>query len=110
MLLVAYGEEIVAFLKACWLEAKAIVATEGYWGAVTRRDLARDNRAQAGNLVSLVIGVMIAAIVVMQVFIPVILDAQTNLTGTEATISGLLPLFGVLLVLISLASPLMRRV
>lgn len=70
----------------------------------------RDRAQMTGNLVSLVIGVMIAGIVVMNVFIPVVTDAANNLSGTEATIAGLLPLFGVLLVLISLASPLMRRV
>jgi hypothetical protein len=70
-----------------------------------------DRRAQvAGNLVSLMIGVMIAGIVAFRVFIPVIQDAVSNLTGTAATIAGLLPLFAALLVLISLASPLMRRV
>jgi len=63
-----------------------------------------------GNLVNLIIGVLIAGIVVMNVFIPVIQDAQSNLTGQNALIAGLLPLFAILLVLISLASPLMRRV
>lgn len=66
-------------------------------------------RAQGTNLVSLLIGVMIAAIVGFQVVIPVIEDALVNLTGTESTIAAIIPLFVVLLVLLSLASPLMRR-
>lgn len=73
----------------------------------------RDNRAQmGGNMVSLFIGLLIAAIVVLQVFIPVVNDAidDAGITGTEATVVELLPLFGVLLLLIALAGPLMRRV
>ncbi|WP_148414920.1 hypothetical protein [Haloferax sp. KTX1] len=64
------------------------------------------------NLVGLFIGLMIAAIVAIQVFIPVVNDAiaSSNVTGTEATILGLLPLFAALLLLIALASPLMRRI
>ena len=73
----------------------------------------RDNRAQmGGNMVSLFIGLLIAAIVVLQVFIPVVQDAisTANLGGTEQTVVELLPLFAVLLLLIALAGPLMRRV
>lgn len=73
----------------------------------------RDNRAQmGGNMVSLFIGLLIAAIVVLQVFIPVIQDAidSSGITGTEQTIVELLPLFAALLLLIALAGPLMRRV
>lgn len=70
-----------------------------------------DNRAQS-NLVGLFIGLMIAAIVAVQVFIPVIQDsiANSNVSGTEKTILELLPLFAALLLLIALAAPLMRRV
>ena len=71
-----------------------------------------DDRAQGGtNLVGLMIGVMIAAIVVIQVFIPVVNDAiaEANLSGTTETIVDLLPLFAALLILIALAAPLMRR-
>lgn len=71
--------------------------------------LARDERAQSGGMASLFIGLMVAAIVAFNVFIPVIQDATGNLTGTTATIANLLPLFAALLVLIGLASPLMRR-
>lgn len=65
-----------------------------------------------GNMVSLFIGLLIAAIVVLQVFIPVVTDAidTANLGGTEQTVVELLPLFAVLLLLIALAGPLMRRV
>ncbi|RDZ65966.1 hypothetical protein C5B90_06360 [Haloferax sp. Atlit-12N] len=70
-----------------------------------------EDRAQT-NLVGLFIGLMIAAIVAIQVFIPVVNDAiaSSNVSGTEATILGLLPLFAALLLLIALASPLMRRI
>lgn len=66
-------------------------------------------RAQSGGMASLFIGLLVAAIVGFEVFIPVVQDASNNLTGTTATIAGLLPLFAALLVLIGLASPLMRR-
>ena len=70
-----------------------------------------DNRGQS-NLVGLFIGLMIAAIVAIQVFIPVVMDSisSSNISGTEKTILELLPLFAALLLLIALASPLMRRV
>jgi hypothetical protein len=71
--------------------------------------LADDSRAQSGGMASLFIGLLVAAIVAFEVFIPVITDAASNLTGTTATIADLLPLFAALLVLIGLASPLMRR-
>lgn len=74
--------------------------------------LRRDDRGQGTNLVGLFIGLMIAAIVALQVMIPVVNDAiaTSNITGTEATVAGLIPLFAILLLLISLASPLMRRI
>lgn len=64
------------------------------------------------NMVGLFIGLLIAAIVVLNVFIPVVNDAidDSGITGTELTIVELLPLFAVLLLLIALAGPLMRRV
>jgi hypothetical protein len=66
-------------------------------------------RAQSGGMASLFIGLLIAGIVGFQVFIPVIQDATANLTGTTATVAGIIPLMAALLVLIGLASPLMRR-
>lgn len=76
----------------------------------TQTSLESNNRAQT-NLVGLFIGLMIAAIVAVQVFIPVVQDAiaSANVTGTTATILDLLPMFAALLLLIALASPLMRR-
>lgn len=75
--------------------------------------LAADRRAQGSqNLVGLFIGLMIAAIVAVEVFIPVILDASanSNVSGTTGRILDLLPLFAVLLLLIALAGPVMGRV
>jgi hypothetical protein len=99
-----------AYAQAC----SHIVETDSAAEALVsdgRQDPSGGTRAQTGgNLVNLIIGVLIAGIVVMNVFIPVIQDAQSNLTGQNALIAGLLPLFAILLVLISLASPLMRRV
>jgi hypothetical protein len=67
-------------------------------------------RAQ-GNLTSLFIGIMVAAIMGVAVVIPVVQDiiSDANLSGTVATIVELIPLFIGLLLLVSLASPLMRR-
>jgi hypothetical protein len=74
-----------------------------------------DKRAQqtgGTNLVGLFMGLLIAAIVAVSVFIPVVTDAvsNANVSGNTATILDLLPLFAALLLLISLAAPLMRRV
>lgn len=68
-------------------------------------------RFRQSNLTGLMIGVLIAAIVGIQVFIPVVNDAiaASNLSGTTKTIVELLPLFAGLLLLIALASPLLRR-
>lgn len=76
------------------------------------KKMQNDDRAQGGNLTSLMIGVLISAIVVIQVFIPTVNDAisSSSISGTAATVLELLPLFGALLVMIALASPLMRRV
>lgn len=70
-----------------------------------------DRRAQ-GNIGSLFIGVMVAAILGVGVAIPVVLDIinQANVSGTTATILDLVPLFIALLLLVALAGPLMRRV
>jgi hypothetical protein len=79
--------------------------------AVTGRSLAADDRAQS-NLVGLVMGILFAGIVIVSVFIPVMNEAiaNANLTGNTATVIGLVPLFAGLLLLVSIASPLMRRV
>ena len=72
---------------------------------------AGSDRAQ-GNIGSLFIGVMVAAILGIGVAIPVILDVieESNVDGTTATVLGLVPLFVALLLLVALAGPLMRRV
>ena len=61
---------------------------------------------------SLIIGIMIAAIVALQVFVPVVNDmiASSGIDGTTLQIAELLPLFASLLLLIAMAGPLMRRV
>jgi hypothetical protein len=76
-----------------------------------RMSLDRYTRGQT-NLVGLLIGLLIAGIVLIDVFIPVMLDSinSSNASGSTATILGLLPLFGGLLLLVSMASPLMRRI
>ena len=68
------------------------------------------DRAQ-GNLASLIIGIVIAAIIGIAVGIPVINDvvADSNATGTTKTILDLLDLFIGLLILVAIAAPLMRR-
>lgn len=77
--------------------------------------LMADEKAQMGggtNLVGLFMGLLIAAIVAVSVFIPVVTDAIANssVSGNTKTILDLLPLFAALLLLIALAAPLMRRV
>jgi E3 ubiquitin-protein ligase DOA10 len=74
------------------------------------KELAKEKRAQS-NLTGLMLGILIAAIVGVNVFIPVVNDAinNSNASGTTLTILELLPLFAALLILVALASPLMRR-
>jgi hypothetical protein len=68
-------------------------------------------RAQT-NLTGLFIGLLIAGIMAVNVFIPVMNDAisSSNASGQTLTILNLLPLFAGLLLLVALASPLMRRI
>lgn len=63
------------------------------------------------NLAQLFIGILIAGIIAIRVFIPTIQDAiaNSNVSGTTKTILDLLSLFAALLLLVSLAAPLMRR-
>lgn len=74
----------------------------GFWAAT---------RGQS-NLSGLFIGILVATIVGVAVAIPVINDvlADANLTGTTATVVGLIPLFIGLMLLVAIAAPLMRRV
>jgi hypothetical protein len=63
-------------------------------------------------MVGLLIGLLIASIVVLQVFIPVLdeMIASSGIDGTVLQVAELLPLFASLILLIALAGPLMRRV
>lgn len=63
-------------------------------------------------MVGLLIGLLIATIVVLQVFIPVLDEMITSsgIDGTVLQVAELLPLFASLILLIALAGPLMRRV
>ena len=63
------------------------------------------------NLAGLILGIVIAGIMGVAVAIPVLNDviASANLSGTTATVVGLIPLFIGLLVLVAVASPLMNR-
>lgn len=65
-----------------------------------------------GNIGSLFIGIMVAAILGVGVAIPVIIDVidDANVSGTTETVLDLIPLFVGLLLLVALAGPLMRRV
>lgn len=58
------------------------------------------------------IGILIAAIVVLQVFIPVTNEmiSSSGIDGTTLQVAELLPLFASLILLIAMAGPLMRRV
>lgn len=98
-----------------------IYRNQNYYDTLLRDELAggephpmidklKDSRAQT-NLAGLFIGILVAAVIGIAVFIPVVNDviASSNVTGTTKTILDLLPMFGGLLLLIGLASPLMRR-
>jgi len=69
-------------------------------------------RAQGTNLTGLMLGILVSALIAIEVFIPTVTEAinDSNASGSTLVILGLLPLFAALLVLISLASPLIRRV
>ena len=73
--------------------------------------LRESDRAQMKGLTGLMIGVLISAIVGVQVVIPVVNDAiaSANVTGTTGTVLGLVPLFVGLLILVGVAQPLMGR-
>lgn len=64
------------------------------------------------SLVGVMIALMIGALVALEVVIPVIQDgiASANVTGTTATILGMIPMFVSILLLVAVASPLMSRV
>ena len=70
-----------------------------------------DNRAQGSNLVGLILGIVVAAIVAVGVGIPIIQDviASANLTGTTALVVGFIPVMLALMIFVATASPIMRR-
>jgi hypothetical protein len=69
----------------------------------------KSDRAQ-GNLISLIVGVAIAAIVGIGVGIPIVNDviAQADTSGILGTVLGFIPVMIALLVFIAAASPVMR--
>lgn len=87
---------------------------DGFSLAATPMDLLfsehSHDRAQ-GNLAGLFIGVMVAVIIGVGVVIPVVQDilAESNVSGTTALILGLIPLMIGVMLIVSLASPLMQR-
>jgi hypothetical protein len=68
-----------------------------------------DNRAQT-NLIGVIIGVTISAIVGVGVVIPLILDVieSASLSGITQTVVGFIPVMVALLVFVAAASPVMR--
>lgn len=101
-------------LNSLWTATRHI--QESMWSfarahARQREGFLHGTRGQT-NLVGLFIGLMVAAIVAVNVFIPVVNDAisSSNVTGNTETILDLLSLFAALLLLVALAAPLMRRV
>ena len=56
--------------------------------------------ASTDNFVGKVVGLVIAVVVICAVAIPILSDASKGMTGTEATIMGILPVFLVLAILI----------
>lgn len=76
------------------------------------RELGKFDAGQS-NLVELMIGLLLAGIMAMAVFIPVwtsvLNDVTANLTDTQTTIAELVPLFIIILILVAAVSPLRRR-
>lgn len=68
-----------------------------------------DNRAQT-NLIGVIIGVTISAIVGVGVVIPLILDVieSASLSGITQTVVEFIPVMVALLVFVAAASPVMR--
>ncbi|MFB6200391.1 MAG: hypothetical protein ABEI98_00065 [Halorhabdus sp.] len=95
--------------------AAAAVLFVGMFGGDTShveayRDVARA-QASAGNLVGLIIGVTISAIVGIGVGVPIMnqVISDANLTGTTALIAGFIPVMLTLMVFVATAAPIMRR-
>lgn len=76
-----------------------------------RDDLTSRDRAQTGNLISLVIGIAVAVIVAVGVAIPIVNDviAQSNITGLTALIVGFIPVMLGVLIFVATVGPIMAR-
>lgn len=73
--------------------------------------LANDDRGQmGGNLVGLMVGIAVAAIVGIGVAIPIVNDviATANVSGITDTVLGFIPVMLALLIFVAAASPIMR--
>jgi cadmium resistance protein CadD (predicted permease) len=59
------------------------------------KNIRKENKCNKGAVVGQIIGLMIAIVVLVAVAIPVVTDVidEANLTGTTATVVGLIPLF-----------------
>lgn len=73
--------------------------------------LRADARAQGSNLVGLILGIVVAAIVAIGVGIPIINEviSSANLSGTTALVVGFIPVMLALMIFVATASPIMRR-
>jgi len=92
--------------------AKTAYGTLGMDGAAAQVDAKKTAYDyNQTNLAGLILGIVIAGIMGVAVAIPVLNDVinDANLSGTTATVVGLIPLFIGLLVLVAVASPLMNR-
>jgi len=75
------------------------------------RSFRHASRGQAGNLVSVVVGVAVAVIVGVGVAIPIVNDviAQSNMSGITATIVGFIPVMLGVLIFVATVGPIMQR-
>jgi hypothetical protein len=105
--LVAIKAQLVADFSALKQELE-LVRQQALTEGIRQRRMYDRGQTNLGNLF---IGIMIAAIIAIRVFIPTVQDAiaSSNVSGTTKTILDMLSLFAALLLLISLASPLMNR-
>lgn len=116
-----YTQKVTGLLYV-WLHAQLLAFVEvlaerfpTWQGRMAFRQLAAQHRgvdrAQAGNLVNLVIGIAVAVIVGVGVSIPIVNDviAQSNLTGLTATIVGFIPVMLGVLIFVATVGPIMNR-
>lgn len=91
------------------VEAMPVQAQMAYHSTMAKTDRAQ---TRGTNLAGLFIGVMVAAIIGIAVTIPVINDVinNTNLSTTTALIVGFIPVMIGVMLLVSVASPLMGSI